>query len=104
MPYDGRDKEPHIPASGFQPGRTETGRIRKTNIDFQILKSPWSGKRSQDLEKHSWLPGTPLDRSVYRFTAGKYREIIESIKPDLIHALRIPYEGMLAAYTPPDIH
>lgn len=35
------------------------------------------------------------------FTTGKYREIIESIKPDLIHALRIPYEGMLASYTPP---
>ena len=35
------------------------------------------------------------------FSTGKYREIIESIKPNLIHALRIPYEGMLAAYTPP---
>lgn len=35
------------------------------------------------------------------FTTGKYREIIESIKPDLIHALRIPFEGMIAAYTPP---
>jgi glycosyltransferase involved in cell wall biosynthesis len=34
------------------------------------------------------------------FTAGKYRELIESIKPDLIHALRIPFEGMLASYTP----
>ncbi len=34
------------------------------------------------------------------FTARKYKEIIESIKPDLIHALRIPFEGMLASYTP----
>ncbi len=36
-------------------------------------------------------------------TARRYKEIIESIKPDLIHALRIPFEGMLAAYTPPAI-
>jgi glycosyltransferase involved in cell wall biosynthesis len=35
------------------------------------------------------------------FTARRYKEIIESIKPNLIHALRIPFEGMLAAYTPP---
>jgi hypothetical protein len=35
------------------------------------------------------------------FTTEKYRKIIESIKPDLIHAFRIPFEGMLAAYTPP---
>ena len=34
------------------------------------------------------------------FTARRYKEIIKSIKPDLIHALRIPFEGMLAAYTP----
>lgn len=34
------------------------------------------------------------------FTAGTYRELIDHIRPDLIHALRIPYEGMIAAYTP----
>ncbi|MBA4421222.1 MAG: hypothetical protein C0391_08745 [Anaerolinea sp.] len=34
------------------------------------------------------------------FTARVYRRMVRQINPDLVHALRIPYEGMLAAYTP----
>jgi glycosyltransferase involved in cell wall biosynthesis len=34
------------------------------------------------------------------FTVGRYRELLEKIKPDLVHALRIPYEGMIAGFTP----
>ncbi len=30
----------------------------------------------------------------------KYQQIVEELKPDLVHALRIPYEGMLGSYTP----
>ncbi len=41
------------------------------------------------------------------FTLPKYqsdlKDIISEIKPDLVHALRIPYEGMLASITPQDI-
>jgi len=33
-------------------------------------------------------------------TANKYRHLVHRIQPDIVHALRIPYEGMLAAYTP----
>jgi len=33
----------------------------------------------------------------------RYLEIIEDVKPDLVHALRIPYEGMLASATPKGI-
>lgn len=32
--------------------------------------------------------------------ADSYRKILDQVKPDLVHGLRIPYEGMLAAYTP----
>lgn len=32
-----------------------------------------------------------------------YKNIIADIKPDIVHALRIPYEGMLGKYTPPEI-
>ena len=31
------------------------------------------------------------------------KRIISDVKPDLVHALRIPYEGMLASITPQDI-
>jgi glycosyltransferase involved in cell wall biosynthesis len=39
----------------------------------------------------------PLSVLLY---AQRYRKLVEEIKPDLVHALRIPYEGMLASYTP----
>ncbi len=32
-----------------------------------------------------------------------YLRALTEFKPDLVHALRIPYEGMLAAYTPRDL-
>lgn len=36
-------------------------------------------------------------------TADSYRKILDQVSPDLVHGLRIPYEGMLAAYTPAEI-
>ncbi len=33
----------------------------------------------------------------------QYQKLVTEIAPDLVHALRIPYEGMLASYTPKDI-
>lgn len=36
------------------------------------------------------------------FFKKRFRRIVEDIKPDLVHALRIPFEGMLAATTPPE--
>lgn len=35
--------------------------------------------------------------------AKPFREIVAAARPDLVHALRIPFEGMLAAFTPPEI-
>ncbi|NTU76031.1 MAG: glycosyltransferase family 4 protein [Anaerolineaceae bacterium] len=34
------------------------------------------------------------------FSAARYRKIVQDANPDLVHAMRIPFEGMLAAYTP----
>lgn len=42
----------------------------------------------------------PWTLPVYR---RRFRRLVEEIKPDLVHALRIPFEGMLACVTPPDI-
>ena len=38
-----------------------------------------------------------------KYYGPRLRWLVEKIKPDLVHALRIPYEGMLASYTPPGI-
>lgn len=42
----------------------------------------------------------PLTLAAYK---KDYLRIIEELKPDIVHALRIPYEGMLAAITPAEI-
>ena len=46
----------------------------------------------------SWL--APLSLGSYQ---KHFARIAVELKPDLVHALRIPYEGMLAAVTPADI-
>ncbi|MHB0989151.1 MAG: glycosyltransferase [Bellilinea sp.] len=38
-----------------------------------------------------------------RYYAPRFRKIVAQVKPDLVHALRIPFEGMLASHTPADI-
>jgi glycosyltransferase involved in cell wall biosynthesis len=42
----------------------------------------------------------PLSLPAYQ---THFRTLVEEIRPDLVHALRIPFEGMLAAVTPTDI-
>jgi len=37
------------------------------------------------------------------FYGPRFRQVAKRAEPDLIHALRIPFEGMLAAYAPPEI-
>lgn len=35
--------------------------------------------------------------------ARAFQRIVAAVQPDVVHALRIPFEGMLGAYTPPDV-
>lgn len=46
----------------------------------------------------AWLAPLTLRKYQKRFT-----RIVADLKPDLVHALRIPFEGMLAAVTPKEI-
>lgn len=39
----------------------------------------------------------PLTLSLYR---NRYVKFLETVQPDVVHALRIPFEGMLASFTP----
>ncbi len=36
-----------------------------------------------------------------RIAGSRFRQIVDATHPDFVHALRIPFEGMLASYTPP---
>lgn len=38
-----------------------------------------------------------------RSFAAPFRNLLEAAQPDLVHALRIPFEGMLAAFTPSEV-
>ena len=51
------------------------------------------------LQKLRYLVG-PL--TLLRF-ARPYRNLLENLQPDLVHALRLPFEGMLSVYTPSGI-
>jgi glycosyltransferase involved in cell wall biosynthesis len=42
----------------------------------------------------------PLTLPAY---GGKLRRMVNNLLPDLVHALRIPFEGMLASYIPPEV-
>ncbi|MCC6147526.1 MAG: glycosyltransferase family 4 protein [Anaerolineaceae bacterium] len=37
------------------------------------------------------------------FYARRFRSLVNAVQPDIVHALRIPFEGMLASYTPAGI-
>ncbi|MEA3325811.1 MAG: glycosyltransferase [Chloroflexota bacterium] len=75
---------------------------------FSTGGSSTSGQ-SQKSKRETWVRRlTPL-LQVLRYVLGpltlpmyarKYRKIVETIQPDLVHALRIPFEGMLASMTP----
>ncbi len=41
--------------------------------------------------------------TMMRNAGHRFQKLLEGIKPDLVHALRIPYEGILASHTPPGI-
>jgi len=68
-----------------------------------------TGKASRRRRWVSTLRGFFLSARYYlgplsvRLYARRYRKLVQKIKPDLVHALRIPYEGMLSAFTPPGV-
>lgn len=68
---------PHAPA----PTRNITRRWRNAFLQARYRLGPFT------------LPGY----------GRRFKRLVEALKPDLIHALRIPFEGMLAAYAPPQV-
>lgn len=68
-------------SSPASPLRWIAGRFRSTLIRMRYYLSPLSVMRN----------------------AKAYQTLVEEIQPDVVHALRIPFEGMLASYTPPGV-
>ena len=83
---------------------SQAGKPSETKIDQnKNRKKTWKQTLIQNFRpivlKIRYLLG-PLTLPYF---GRKLRKIIADIKPDLVHALRIPYEGMLAAYAPANV-
>jgi glycosyltransferase involved in cell wall biosynthesis len=80
-------------------------------LDFQVKEMELTPVAFSSVKKVTQRPGTASARTVglrtairqwfgpvtIRNASSRLREFIQRIKPDLVHAMRIPYEGMLAA-------
>ena len=80
-------------------------------LDFPVRRLEVTPVAFSSVKKPSRNPGSASARSLglrsaFRHWFGpltirraslKLRRYIEDVKPDLVHALRVPYEGMLAA-------
>jgi len=75
-----------LAGSQIESGRQQTGAARKTRYSRLRPFLQWL--------RYTIAPVT------LPFYARRLRQLVEEIHPDLVHALRIPYEGMLAAYLP----
>lgn len=74
-------------------------RLEVTPVAFSSLKKPSQNPGSRSARSlglrtviRHWLGPLTIRRAAQRL-----REFIGEVKPDLVHAMRIPYEGMLAA-------
>jgi glycosyltransferase involved in cell wall biosynthesis len=81
------------------------------NLDFPIKRLEVFPVAFSSMKKSSQRPGSASARTLglrtkirqwfgpltLRRPAQRLREFIKEVKPDLVHAMRIPYEGMLAA-------
>jgi hypothetical protein len=78
-------------AFGWASGRGTKSRAANSSTDSRQM-----GMFKQGFAQARHLLG-PLTLPFYRKT---FQKIVGQVNPDVVHALRIPYEGMLASYTP----
>ncbi|HEX2994797.1 MAG TPA: glycosyltransferase [Anaerolineales bacterium] len=78
FPLQGVEAIP-VAFSGFRKGTQRPGTAPARTVGLRTAIRQWFG---------------PL---TIRRAAEKLREFTRRVKPDLVHAMRIPYEGMLAA-------
>lgn len=95
-PVKGVEADLCLPVGFSSLGGSASGssNLRKAS-QFSSIRKVISSLRSIFLTARYHLG--PL--SLYHY-GPRFTRLIDQIKPDLVHALRIPFEGMLASYTP----
>lgn len=86
--------------SGSQAGRGDKDAGQQATAAAQPSRSRKLVARFRNLFQQVRYSLGPL---TLRFYGPRFRRAAQRIQPDLIHALRIPFEGMLASYAPPEI-
>ena len=79
--------------SSLAGGQVSIGGQKKRSKNW--LRKGISFLRNSFQHLRYWLG--PLTLRLYR---RRYLDFLDSVQPDLVHALRIPFEGMLASFTP----
>ena len=86
--------------------------FQSADMDFPVKRMEFTPVAFSAAKKQSSRPGSASSRTLGLRTlirqwlgpltiprsAKKLRAFIQEVQPDLIHAMRVPYEGMLAAY------
>ncbi len=88
-----------LPVAFSQAGKSPKKNNATENDESKTWKQILIQRIRPILLKIRYILG-PITLSFY---GKKLQKIIGEIQPDLVHALRIPYEGMLAEYTPKQI-
>ena len=84
--------------SQFGGAQVSSGNGDKSALNFHPLLNLLKKYRSRFLALRYWV--APLSLAWYQ---PQLRRLIRKIVPDVVHALRIPYEGMLSLATPINI-
>jgi glycosyltransferase involved in cell wall biosynthesis len=95
-PVDGVDEMVVIPAAFSSMAGSQAG--DKGDAGKNRVRGTVSKFRGALMLGRYWLGPLSLKEPREQFL-----EAVDRIKPDIVHALRIPFEGMLARVTPPEI-
>ncbi|MDX9864171.1 MAG: glycosyltransferase family 4 protein [Anaerolineaceae bacterium] len=86
--------------SGSQAGRGGKPAETDTHQPAQPPRSRRLVARFRNLFQRVRYSLGPL---TLRYYGPQFRRVAQRVQPDVIHALRIPFEGMLASYAPPEM-
>jgi glycosyltransferase involved in cell wall biosynthesis len=96
-----RGDEVHLASTFACQPELDLAGLEVTPVAFSRVRRPSTSPASQPASSQTLKLRTAIRHYLGPLTitraAKKLRAAIERVKPDLIHAMRIPYEGMLAA-------
>jgi glycosyltransferase involved in cell wall biosynthesis len=96
-----RGDEVHLASTFEYQPELDLASLEVTPVAFSGTKKPSTSKTTRPASSKSLRLRTAIRHYLGPLTitrsSKKLRTMIERVKPDLIHAMRIPYEGMLAA-------